>query len=251
MTVYKHIDFQVPAWGELQTPPISRLSYRGEVMADSPLMYLRLGESSGPTAHDETGNHDAQVDGILTWGATGPLILDSDTAVESNGTGGLRVSQTGWLPVGASERTIELWFKPNSNTLAYRGVNYGDAAVGARLLLIYTIDEVSVAVSSCRFGVTGLSLADHWHHLVLTFPHGATRCDEFLFYLDGALLTSSVLGGAGSTLINTVDSALLINQSASSAFNYGALDELAIYDHALSAERIYAHYQAATASGVS
>ncbi len=214
-------------------------------------MYLRLGGSNGPTAHDETGNQDAQVDGVLTWGTTGPLILDSDTAVESNGTGGLRVSQTGWLPVGASERTIELWFKANSSTVAYRGINYGNTSAGTRLLMTYTTDEVSVAVVNCRFGVTGLSLDEQWHHLVLTFPIGATRCDEFSLYLDSALLSASVLAGAGSTIINTADSTLLINQSANSDFNYGSLDELAIYDHALSTERIYAHYQAATASGVS
>lgn len=181
MTIHKHIDFQVPDWGELQAPPRGRLSYRGEVMADSPLMYLRMGESSGSMAYDETGQHHAAESGSLNWGVPGPLAFDNDTAVDSSGTGGLVVSETGWLPVGSVERTIELWFKPNSSTLAYRGINYGDSDVGKRINFIYTAVEVSVAVSNCRYGALGLSLADQWHHFVLVFRAARHAAMNFFF----------------------------------------------------------------------
>lgn len=250
MTVHKHIDFQVPDWGELQQSPLNRLSYRGEVMADSPLMYLRLGESSGPIAYDETGLHDAVEIGTLDWGVLGPLALDSNTAVESSGTGGLAISETGWLPIGSTERTIELWFKPNNHTLAFRGINYGIDAVGKRLNFIYTAGEISVAVSNCRFGVQGLSLVDQWHHFVLVFPNGASRCDEFVFYLDGQPLAATVIGGQGGTQINTSDSVLTINQTTSGARNYGVFDEVVIYGIALSAQRVLDHYRAGVVMGV-
>lgn len=242
MAILKHIDFQVPGWGELQQGPQQRLSYRGEVLADSPLMYLRLGEASGSTAADETGQHNAAEDGTLNWGVPGPLVLDADTAVSAAGTGGLTINEMGWLPVGSAARTIELWYKPNVSTLTFRGINYGTNAGGARVNFIYTAGELSVAVNNCRFGIQGLALAGQWHHAALIFPSGATRCDEFLIYLDGQRLTPSVIGGTGSTLINTADSALMINQSSSGVSNDCEFDEVAIYGSALSDQRILDHY---------
>lgn len=249
MTVHKHIDFQVPDWVELQDTPRNRLSYRGEVMADSPLIYLRLGESSGPIANDEAGQHNAIEVGTLSWEVSGPLVLDSNTAIGSSGTGSLVISDTGWLPIGSVERTIEIWCKPNNNTIALLGVNYGTSVAGSSLNFIYTADEVSVDVSNCRFGVQGLSLADQWHHYVLVFPNGATRCDEFIVYLDGLPLAATVIAGQGGTQINTSDSILLINQATSGERNHGDFDEVAIYGSALSAQRIFDHYQAGINTG--
>lgn len=244
MTVHKHIDFQVPGWGEFQQAPVSRTGYRGEVMADAPRVYLRLGEPGGPSAADETGQHNATEDGALSWGVPGPLIFDDNTAVESAGTGGLVISETGWLPIGSAERTIELWYRPNTNTATFRGINYGGAATGAKLGFIYTHNDISVAVNNCRFGAQGLTLADQWHHVALVYPSGATRCDDFLFYLDGQPLAAAVIAGSGATAINTTDSPLLINAFALGVWNHCAFDEVAIYDKALSAQRILDHYLA-------
>lgn len=244
MTILKHIDFQVPGWGELQQGPVQRMSYRGEVLSDSPLMYLRMGEGTGPTAIDETGQHDAVEVGSMAWGVSGPLAFDAGTAVDGAGTGGLAIGQAGWLPVGASERTLEAWFKPTPSSALYRGMNYGQASAGRRINFSYTHSEISIAVSNCRFGVQSLSLSGQWHHTALVFPDGATRCDEFLIYLDGQRLSPSVIGGVGGTAINTTDSALLINQFSSSEFNNCAFGEVAIYGTALTDQRIDDHYQA-------
>lgn len=244
MPILKHIDFQVPDWGELQQPPAQRLSYRGEVMADSPLMYLRLGESQGPTAWDETGQHHAAVEGELVWGIPGALALDGDTAVSGAGTGGLAITETGWLPTGSSPRTIELWFKPNAGTTSFKGITYGGVANGTRVAFIYMRDNVSVFVINCLYGVAGLSLSDQWCHAALVFPVGATRSDEFLIYLNGQQQSPSVLFGDGTTAVNTSDSGLFINMQDGGDANDCDFDEVAIYGSALSAQRILAHYRA-------
>ncbi len=250
MSVIKYIDFQVPDWGELQGPPTSRLSYRGEVMSDSPLIYLRLNETAGSVAHDQTGQHDAKVDGDLTWEVGLPFIYGDASAAGSDETGGVSVSETGWLPIGSSARTIEAWCKPNSSTRIYRGINYGSTGAGTRLNFSYLANEVSVAVGNCRFGAQGLTLADEWHHFVLVFPSGAARCDEFIFYIDGLAVTAVVIAGQGATTINTGDSSLMINQFEPGLANDCEFAEVAIYGSALSSQRIQEHYQAATESGV-
>lgn len=244
MPIIKHIDFQVPGWGELQQPPTQRLSYRGEVMADGPLMYLRVGEPSGAIAHDETGRHDAAVEGSLVWGIPGALAFDGDTAFAGAGTGGLIVPETGWLPTGPAPRTIELWFRPNPATSVLKGVNYGAAADGARLMFSCTHNELSVFVANGYFGVQGLSLAGQWHHAALVFPDGATRLDEFLFYLDGQPLSPVVLSGSAALAINTADSELLVNQLAGTTANDCDYDEVAVYGKALPSQRILDHYLA-------
>lgn len=218
-------------------------------MADSPLMYLRLGESSGPTAFDETGRHDASEDGVLTWGVRGPLVLDGDTAIESVGAGGLIVNETGWLPTGSAQRTLELWFKPNLNTLTNRGISYGDSAGGGLLAFTYTASALHVSAGNCVLGIQNLTLSEKWYHVALVFPHGGTRCDEFLLYLNGQNLPISVLAGQGSALVDTSDSVLWINQTPAGEYNYCGLSEVAIYGTALPASRIAKHYQVATTTG--
>src|SRR5437764_9586868 len=48
-------------------------AYRETILADGPLSYLRLDESAGPVAHDETGAHDGVYLGAFTVGAPGAI----------------------------------------------------------------------------------------------------------------------------------------------------------------------------------
>ena len=146
--------------------------------------------------------------------------------------------------MGSSPRTIELWFRPVPSTAFFQGVYYGQAGVGGAVLLSCTAGELQVSVYNGIFGVQGLSLAGGWHHFVLVFPVGGTRCDEFLFYLDGQSLNPVVISGSGATLVNTIDSRLQINQFSSGYSNVCDYAEIAIYAAALSEQRIREHYLA-------
>lgn len=249
MTILKEIDFQVPSWGELQQPPSQRLSYSAEVLADSPLMYLRLDEASGSSAYDQMGNHPAAVEGTVQWGVAGPMSYFGQTGMAAGGTGGLIVQETGWLPLGHAARTFELWYRPSASASAFLGINYGQASAGGLLMWSCTASELSVYVSNCLFGVRGLTLAGGWHHIALVFPAGATRCDEFILYLDAEPLNATVLSGSGGTLINTQDSALRINPLAGGYANDCDYAEVAVYATALSAQRIREHYTAGALVG--
>ena len=55
-------------------------TYREKVVALSPVAYWRLGESSGTTAADETGNHDGSYQNVVTLGQPGVLTGDPNTA---------------------------------------------------------------------------------------------------------------------------------------------------------------------------
>jgi hypothetical protein len=62
-------------------------AYSAAVLADSPLAYYRLGEASGTTMTDSSGNsRNGTYAGSPTLGAPGLVTGDSDTAVTFNGT---------------------------------------------------------------------------------------------------------------------------------------------------------------------
>lgn len=62
-------------------------AFRDAVLALSPLVYARCGEASGTTMVDTSGNsHSGTWNGSPTFGATGLVTGDSDTAVSLNGS---------------------------------------------------------------------------------------------------------------------------------------------------------------------
>ena len=61
--------------------------YSGEVLADSPRAYWRLGEASGTSAADSSGNNRTGTYlNTPTLSQTGALTADTNTAVAFNGT---------------------------------------------------------------------------------------------------------------------------------------------------------------------
>jgi hypothetical protein len=79
---------------------------------------------------------------------------------------------------------------------------------------------------------------DVWHHVVATFDGGALK-----LFVDGA---QTAFNGVPSDMPETTTSWAVGGQNCDCTTNYfvGALDELAIYDHALSRSRIRAHFEA-------
>src|SRR2546430_6262374 len=97
-------------------------NYLNEVLADSPIAYYRLGELTGTTAYDASGNvRDGTINGTVVPGIRGAIVKDRDTAMlfDGNDSGG----GTGYIDVPASvthgtSATVECWFKLNSNTFS-------------------------------------------------------------------------------------------------------------------------------------
>lgn len=61
------------------------LSYAATILADSPVAYYRMNESSGVIAHDATSNHyDATLTGSFTLSQPGAIVGDTDTSILFN-----------------------------------------------------------------------------------------------------------------------------------------------------------------------
>jgi hypothetical protein len=159
----------------------------------------------------------------------------------------------GWLGRGTTALlepknalTIELWLLQTGTPTEYeKPVWYGDSSVspwGSWGLQRDTIVPSDFAFL-INFGGTakwlvsnGFPLKDVWYHVALTYDGAFMR-----FYINGAVDTETTATGAITYANGAYAFAIGACDVPASYFN-GSIDEVAIYDKALSATRIAAHH---------
>jgi hypothetical protein len=218
-------------------------SYDAEVLADSPLLYWRLGESSGTTAADSSGNgRDGTISGSYSLGATSLVNVDN-TAVDFTDA----VVQDAYdTALNLSTATYEAWFKADtfSGVIIRRGVALA-GAIGAQIVASsdpmvkfeFTTPGGDVYVVEHSTGwSTGTT-----YHVALTFDGTTLRA-----YVNATEVGSSATPAGSSSVSNPI---LMVGATETTAQNFdGVIDEVAIYGTALSAARIEAHYDAGALS---
>ena len=101
--------------------------YSSIVLAKGPVGYWRLGEASGPTAFDGSGNgYDGTYLGNPTFEQAGAIVNDPDTAIGLNGPGSKDyieipdpASEAFSQPTSGAGLTVEVWMRPDF--LTFRG----------------------------------------------------------------------------------------------------------------------------------
>lgn len=230
--------------------------YSDIALGNVPLGYWRLNETSFGGSGDATdasleGNDGTYTNtGAITLAQPGPRpgsgflgFEAGNNAPDFAGSGSGRVVLPGgFLPTGTSPRTIMGWFNGTSSTVQ-NFFNYGQDAQARRMSVTAGNNRVAVAVHSHNYGIDGLSLPAGWHHLAVSLPPGSTQSDEWRFFVDGAERTSEAGDIAGSVqTINTVDSGgRRIGPNVG-----GRIDEVAVFDRALSADQVTRHHRLAT-----
>ncbi len=92
------------------------MAYRDLVLSRNPVAYWRLGETAGPTAHDETHNgHDGTYVGNPTFGQPGAIQGDPDSAVQFHGADYVEIPDSIDFSQSTSQQglTIEVWLRPD------------------------------------------------------------------------------------------------------------------------------------------
>lgn len=228
------------------TPDASRPTYASVVLADAPVAYWQLEETtSSQGAHDSSGQgHDGVFEGGVTLAQPG--IVSGGNSARFDGTSA-RVRVGDVLPFsGLAPFSLEAWVRPVTVDARYQLII---SKLGPNAATPYFLDVQSP--SGVQFGraadlcktqqAIGL---DAFTHVLATFDGVTSK-----IYINGSLATS--LDGAHS--MSTTTSALQIGgaQDGTSTPNTGTwfeglIDEVAVYDKALPPERVAAHYQAGT-----
>jgi hypothetical protein len=227
------------------------VDYAGAVKFETTgiLSQLRLGDSGvngNATAVDSVGSLNPTYTAGVTLGVNGDPQNDPNTGVTLNGTTGwLQDTSPTGLPIGASSRSVELWFKTTS-TVHQSLFTYGTYANHEEFGL--WIDPAGTSLTAWGWGggddpsFTSTTTVDDgkWHQVVETYNGTAIS-----LYVDGQLLGSqaetrnTVIDAAGLQ-IGDVNDATDIN----SGFPFsGSLDEFSMYTSALTQTDVTNHFQ--------
>ena len=222
------------------------VTYRGEVLADRPIGYWRLGDPTRIV--DELGGPDGVLVGSCQLGELGLLAGDPDSSIKFDGTCHLDVG-SGFSFVGNSPFTLEAWIFPelagSYEHIVTREVRDDADPIHGYALLdsptgVYV--ERVVASSSSETQPQPVALAQSTHIV------GTYDGDFLVMYVGGRPIGSGV---AAATVATAYTANLLIGVTRGPTFFYsyfrGRIDEVAIYDHALTPARIQRHHEIGSA----
>ena len=215
--------------------------YRELVMAHGPVAYWRLDETSGGTAADETGTFDATYTNAPDLGQTG-VMQDGSGSLSINLDGNKHVLGADSAALeftGSAPFTLEAWFITDTvagNAIIIQKQENGKVdgwELGRASSVLFFSREGGGVLSEI---VTGNVVFVGTTHYVVGTYDGTTLS----LYLDGALIATD------ATVVSMDANAVTLSigrDSVTGAANLdGRIDEVAIYDRALTPAEILEHW---------
>ena len=214
-------------------PPPPSGPWVDTVLADDPISFWRLGEASGTTAADVLARNAGTYLTGTVRGVPGAISGNTAITTPTAGATGVRVPDAATLDTGDAF-TIEAWVKRGSINRTAGLFNRGSGSFhvifnGTNQIVLRKAGVGAIATSTAKLTDTAA-----FHHVAVTKAGSTVR-----IYLDGANVTGPV---TNRTLVNAAD-VLRLGTDGGAGFG-GTIDEVALYDHALSASRIAAHVAA-------
>jgi hypothetical protein len=229
-------------------------SYRSAVLADRPLAYWPMTEKFGSAIKDASGHERGlRLFNEPALGVAGPLKKDPATGMDLDGLNEHGETAGDLDFVGREPFSVEAWIEPQRGVNTYQRVLsneffalnvprsgwdlYNNPRLGAGFewFGFRGQKQAAVAVKSAR----ALPL-NTYTYVVGTFDGAALR-----LYVNGALVDTKRLKATAQ--LRPIPYPLTVGRIAGLPrdFYRGALAQVAIYGHDLSAARVGAHYRAA------
>lgn len=214
------------------------MSYIQTVLDDNPVSYWRLGETTGTIAQDEQSIAPASYEQTYTLGATGALVGDNNTALSLSGAGAVMIPHVAALNIAVKPLSVEAWFKTNSISqyqLIYHAMDI--SFTNGISIDVWEGNVIEVVSGSNGMQLNAVVNDGVWHHCVIV----VTANNRGLIYLDGVLRIESA--GFNSEPGSYVGNRFIGGDIASNdGYFSGQLDEIAVYNTELAADRVAIHY---------
>jgi hypothetical protein len=225
----------------LLIPASGRADYVGEVLADSPIGYWRFEEAAGlATDSSGSGRNGTYMNGVTPGLFPGALSIGGKSAAFDGATGFVDLPGS-WGGPSMTELTLEAWVNPaDPITGDFQSILAGHDPNAFAHFQLFSAGNMGFYAGGgfVAAPIVPATPTETWRHVVMTAKSGETKV-----YVDGLQFGSTV-----TTPFTSVDASsnvdIGIGHVSTRWFN-GLLDEVAIYDSALSAERVLAHYTAA------
>lgn len=220
-------------------------TYLGAVLADNPVTLWRLGEGSGATAFDTWGGNDGAYSGAATLGQAGLITGDANTSVKFGPA--LSKSMATFasdLNNPAGPFSVEFWTVANSigTQCIISSQNRNSSRAGYTIFQNNGGTGFSALMGNNASGtvfVNGATTvqAGVKYHVVLTYDGTTAR-----IYVNGVLDATAALAFPGGFDPNTVAPYQIGARNAGDGFPYdGIIDEVAVYNYALTPAQIQSH----------
>ena len=183
---------------------------------------------------------DATLNGGAAWGASGR----SRGAMSFNGINGFLGAA---LDVSETSYGVSLWVRANSDNRGIFAVVDSDLGGGFDRTIYTTGGNAGARLwSEETITSSGLSLSDgNWHHIVHTFG-GSVGAQEL--YVDGVLRATGTKANSDFTWQQRIN--IGFSQNGANRFFDGQIDEVAVYNRALTQADVTALYDSATPSSL-
>jgi hypothetical protein len=227
-------------------PPTRSDQYRAAVLADDPIVYLRLDEKSGVKAADQTGKHDAFFVRSPMLGRPG-LFADDDAIELGVGSDAhVTISGTDTRFAGAVPFTFEAWVMPqtfaNWQWIATTEQTSAPRAgwsvlVNANAVPAYEAwNGTGTIARAVYLGAKPLAMGA-WQHVVFTYDLAVLTG-----YVDGSPIATSNTTAAGPNAGALMVGCRTIDGNLDSCLDGWRIDEIALYAKALSHARVAEHF---------
>lgn len=225
-------------------------AYRAAVVADRPILYLRFEETEGAVAKNEVGPTDGTHENV-TVGVPGLFAGTRAVAFDRGRRANVSLPSATFQFAGSTPFTLEAWV--NAGDLARdRWIGGTEAPTAPRSGWSVFVDNgarlrYQTWDPAASAGVTRSATCDacritpgRFQHLVVAYD--GTRTVSF--YVDGALAEKASESGVatigGDRLVFGCRRA--VNTGLQDCLEGWVVDELAVYDYALSPEQVSAHH---------
>lgn len=213
-----------------------------QITHESPLLYWRMGATSGTSETDASGNSRT-----LTYAGAG-FTLNQESGIQSapengsvffDGASGYG-SASHAAAFNVTNMSLEFWAKTDSTAAAGRIVERDDNDSNHCWVVFHALGELRFRIYIGGVAVllqTGVFINDNiWHHIICTYDGVGLRA-----YVDGVQV--GFLAQTGN--LDSVTSGINVATFRNTGFFYeGWLDEVAFYGYALSPAQVRARYQA-------
>lgn len=224
------------------------------VVADTPLAYWRMGDPVGATQAKDLmagDRHTSVSANPPTFGTAGALADDPNTAATFDGINDFlavpldlshtnRVSMEWWGWWDVNDTSVRAWFSFEWNV----GPPYGGFVIfqGTGLEIAHRLGSGG----SQQQRLFTQPSAAAWHHYVVVMDATRAAADEQTLYIDGAVQTpTSTPNSQEHAETDRFKNGTFYMMSIVAAnYGLGRLDEVAIYDRALTAGQARSHYEA-------
>jgi len=228
----------------------------GGFAAPSPLYDVNSGGPIGAAeAADETGNHPGAYVGGVTYQEPTLVPASDDDAITLDGSSGyVGTTWDGVLGVGAL--TVEAWVKTNNTLQAQLPILvWGGGGIAPGDGIYFALADGG-RPKLAIYGAARSSLIDvrdgQAHHIVATIPANGAASDIKVF-IDGSDQSGTVVNAAvaknttqGYPVSLGLDVAAVGAGGTENLYFPGGIDEVAIYDRALTDDEVLSHYLSGT-----